>query len=397
MPVGQVPNQVISGQAAGGAGGYSGPGYFPTSASTGSSRNFSQQASRGENYGYHWNTSEGQSTSSNEAQNTSDAYSTGSSRSVQDPELLRRYDQQYRDYVSQHGRIYGDVMSGYADTLGRMQGQGAQIQAGYGALQGQVLGQLEGVDRGRRQEIDDAYAMSRGRAASDLVRRGIGGTTVRSSVDRGLQYDREKALTALAAQTGQQRAGYMADLGSRSMGAQQQLMGQYGSLGGQYMGTLASQNFQLPGWAPNQTFSDSRSQSQSQGTSEGQSQSTNSSYGQGEQWGLNQSYGTSMGGSNNASGSQQPYYPGGGYPPGSYQPPPPPPGNPGGTLVFPPPNYGGDPAGNPPTGPGVVYAGGGQPGYQGVGGWAGTPWRPPVTNPWQTGAGGYTGPTFEVR
>ncbi len=344
-----------------------------------SSLSYNTNQSAGSNYGYGVSGSEGQSTGSNQSQNTASSNSQSQSTSGPDSGLMQRWDTGYRNAIDSHTALHDQMLQGYSDVLSRVGSQADRVQAGYQGLSGDVLGRIQGIDSGRRQEIADTYARQQGSAATDLTNRGLGNTTVKSAVDRGLQYDQQKALNSLSNQTAGMQAGYMSQLGSAGLGAQSQAQGQMASLGGQYMGNLSSYLLQPLGWAPNRSDASSTSTSQSQGTSSGQNQSTNRSWGQNENQGQNQSYGYGY-----SMQSNPPQYGGGGYgyPPISD------PYNPGGTTIN---NYNdaggggdwGDPNAGSGTGPGQpnenagstgldpgIYSGG-LPQYQGMGGYQG--------------------------
>lgn len=98
-------------------------------------------------------------------------------------------------------------------ALGQQQSGQQQIQQGYGALQQNVLGTIQGISASQQQAINDTYAQQRGGAAQSLVSRGLGNTTVNDSVQRGLTLDQQKANIALSNQTAQLTAGYQSQLG----------------------------------------------------------------------------------------------------------------------------------------------------------------------------------------
>ncbi len=295
---------------------------------------YNTNQSQGSNYGYGVSGSEGQSTGSNQSQNTASSNSQSQSVSGPDPGLMQRWDTGYKNAIDSHTALHDQMLQGYSDVLARVGSQADRVQAGYQGLSGDVLGRIQGIDSGRRQDIADTYARQRGSAGTDLTSRGLGNTTVKSAVDRGLQYDQQKALNSLSNQTAGMQASYMSNLGSQGLAAQSQAQGQMGQLGGQYMGNLSSYLLQPLGWAPNRSDSSSTSTSQSQGTSSGQNQSTNRSWGENQNTGQNSSnsYGYSM-------QSNPPQYGGGGY--GGY-PPISDPYNPGGSTIN---NYYGDAGG----------------------------------------------------
>lgn len=185
----------------------------------------------------------------------------------------------YRDVLAQQRRETDPIISGYGDLQKAVQGQygslqqsaaglytplanaayttlgGGALQNAYAQLYGGVMNQINSVGGAAQQQITDQYARERGSAAQQLTAAGLGNTTVRSAVDRGLTYDQSKAQVNLADQLAGTRASYMLQaqlpalsFWERNMNAQADQLnrmaeyrsGQAASLGGAAIGQNAS-------------------------------------------------------------------------------------------------------------------------------------------------------------
>lgn len=113
---------------------------------------------------------------------------------------------------------YGAIIAGYQNTLAYHAATAASIQQGYSQLYTDVLTGIKDVGQAKSQEIADTYASRVGAATQQLVNRGLGNTTVTSSVARGLALDESKAQATLAEQIAQLRAGYQSQLGLAGLG-----------------------------------------------------------------------------------------------------------------------------------------------------------------------------------
>lgn len=106
----------------------------------------------------------------------------------------------------------------YQQLLDESSREYSGIIQGYGNLTNQVLNDIRGVGASQRQGIRDIYAQQAGTADQQLINSGLGNTTVRQSVQRGLVADRAKADIALSNQLAQLTAGYRANIGLAGQG-----------------------------------------------------------------------------------------------------------------------------------------------------------------------------------
>lgn len=141
---------------------------------------------------------------------------------------------------------YDKIIASYGDAAKNLNTNQQQILAGYGALFPAIDKTIEGVDASQRQSIKDAYVQQSGAADQNLVTRGLGNSTVRNSVQRGLTLDKQKADIALSNQMAQLRAGYQSQAELARLGylnsAQQQNLGLLGQQLGFQGNYLNAQN-----------------------------------------------------------------------------------------------------------------------------------------------------------
>lgn len=156
------------------------------------------------------------------------------------------YASAYNDSLQMNKQNYANILAGYNQTMQSQQSAQQGISAGYGQLSGDVMGLIAGTDSAQRQAIADQYQANRGQASQSLIDRGLGNTTIQSSVDRGLQYDRTKADTNLSDQFAQLNAQYRTQLGLAGLDYQNQANMQNTALASQQFGFMNSVNAQYP-------------------------------------------------------------------------------------------------------------------------------------------------------
>ncbi len=134
-------------------------------------------------------------------------------------------------------------MNGYASQTPDWYNQAIQQ---YSNLQNQIQSQIAGVGKSQSQAIKDTYAKEKGDAEQGLTTAGLGNTTVKPSVERGLTLDESKAQTALQNQLAQLSTGWLGQIGSSQIGFQSG----YAQQQQQYQ---QQQNLQAQGYAQQQS------------------------------------------------------------------------------------------------------------------------------------------------
>ena len=156
------------------------------------------------------------------------------------------YANAYQSSLAMNQTNYNNILSGYSSLMSSQQAAEAPITAGYGQLENQVMGTIQGITASQQQAIKDVYAQQSGAASQQMINSGLGNSTVQQSVQRGLTLDEQKAQVALANQQAQLTAGYQSNLGLAGLNWQQQALGQNTGLGVQQLNWMNSVNATYP-------------------------------------------------------------------------------------------------------------------------------------------------------
>lgn len=132
------------------------------------------------------------------------------------------YASAYASSLAMNQANYNNVLSGYQQLGQQQQAAQHQVSVGYDNLQSGVLGSIQGIDRSQRQAIADQYAKNIGQQSQQLISRGLGNSTVQSSVERGLLFDKTKSDIALTNATQGLNAQYMNQTGMAALQYQDQ-------------------------------------------------------------------------------------------------------------------------------------------------------------------------------
>ena len=145
----------------------------------------------------------------------------------------------YQDMLKKAQDSYSGILAGYQKALSSQRQSAQRVNQGYNQLQQSVLGRLQGSGAARSQEIADYYTGKAGAANQDLINRGLGNTTVASSVGRGFAYDQSKAQTELSNTLSNQVAEYQSKLGLAGLGYRGHAADAHTALMGQSLGYQA--------------------------------------------------------------------------------------------------------------------------------------------------------------
>lgn len=136
----------------------------------------------------------------------------------------------YQDLFAQNQNVYDLTLGQYGNAYRRLDETQQAIDQMQRNMYGTVMGTLDNAGAAAGQEITDQYAAQRGNAQQSLLSRGLGNTTVRDSVERGLTYDESKSRVNLANQIAAQRAGYQTHFADLGVEAAQRYAQQYGGI-----------------------------------------------------------------------------------------------------------------------------------------------------------------------
>ena len=145
----------------------------------------------------------------------------------------------YNQALANNTAIYNQVASGYNQVIQQQQAARQQIYQGYNQLSSTVQGTIGGIGRAAAQQIADQYTALSGQEAQNLTNRGLGNTTVASSVNRGIALDKSKADVELQDRIAQTQAQYLSSIGLAGLGYAGQSQESVGALGASKYNTLA--------------------------------------------------------------------------------------------------------------------------------------------------------------
>jgi hypothetical protein len=128
-------------------------------------------------------------------------------------DIATNYANAYKSALSLNQQNYNNILKGYQKTAAFQQQQQQAVVAGYGALKSEVLGKLEGTYKSGLSKVNDYYTAQQGQATQSLVNRGLGNSTITSSVARGLSADRTKAGLDVAEKYANSYANYGTQIG----------------------------------------------------------------------------------------------------------------------------------------------------------------------------------------
>lgn len=131
--------------------------------------------------------------------------------------LGTHYANAYNSALAMNSSNYTNILAGYQQTRAQQTAAQDAIAGGYTGLYNDVLGQLQGQGSSQREMINRDYAANLGRTSQQLIDRGLGNSTIQSSVNRGFEFDRALAGNALNEQVARQYADYASRLGQAGL------------------------------------------------------------------------------------------------------------------------------------------------------------------------------------
>lgn len=131
--------------------------------------------------------------------------------------LGSNYQSAYNSALDMNRTNYGNILSGYQQTLGQNADARAAVGSGYDSLLQDVLGGIGSMGQSRQRDINTNYTARSGQAAQQLIDRGLGNSTVQQSVQRGIGYDQARASNDLAEQIATTQAGFRSSIGQAGL------------------------------------------------------------------------------------------------------------------------------------------------------------------------------------
>lgn len=143
------------------------------------------------------------------------------------------YANSYNAALNLNQSLYSGIQTGYQNLRNQVDQQYQDVYKGYQNLYGDVLGRIAGTNQSNITDINSQYNALSGSTLAGLVSRGLGNSTTLASLQRGVELDRARAITASQNQFAQLGAGYASQLGQAGLQSQQQ---------GAQLGTQIGQN-----------------------------------------------------------------------------------------------------------------------------------------------------------
>ena len=135
--------------------------------------------------------------------------------------IASSYQSAYNNALAMNQSNYNNILAGYQSAMNTQTTAQDAIRAGYTDLYNRVLGKIDSIGTARTNAINNAAARQQGLQDQQLINRGLGNTTVQASVNRGIQGDRQQALTQLADDQARLSGDFMSQLGLAGLNNQQ--------------------------------------------------------------------------------------------------------------------------------------------------------------------------------
>jgi len=116
----------------------------------------------------------------------------------QQNQMLGGLGQLYGQRADQYAQGAESVMNRYNDPFSFWASTSANVGRGWDALNQDVMGRTGLMGQTEAENIRQRFGQQQAQAEQDLINRGLGNTTVRSAVNRGIAYDQSRAQTGLA-------------------------------------------------------------------------------------------------------------------------------------------------------------------------------------------------------
>jgi hypothetical protein len=161
------------------------------------------------------------------------------------PANVERYQEAFADIEAGLEALPGEVSASsaavqqlYGGLRGELAGGATQLAGGYADILGRARGLVSELGEAERQDINRRFGEAGTEAQMGLSARGLGGSTISSSVGAGIERERSTALLGLQEQTARQRLGVEATFGLPGLTAQERLLGAGVNLGAAQAGAL---------------------------------------------------------------------------------------------------------------------------------------------------------------
>lgn len=135
--------------------------------------------------------------------------------------VAQAYQQSYNNSLAMNQSQYNNIMAGYQQTLAQHTTAQQAIQAGYANLYNEVIAKVSGIGQARSNAINADSSRFLAKGSQQLIDRGLGNTTIQSSLNRGVESDRNARQLELSDSLAQMVGGYMSQIGQAGLQNQQ--------------------------------------------------------------------------------------------------------------------------------------------------------------------------------
>lgn len=160
--------------------------------------------------------------------------------------IAASYNAAYNNALAMNQGNYNNILAGYQQAIAQYSTAQQAIQAGYSNLYNQVLNQVKDIGAARRNEIGSSYEKALASGSQTLIDRGLGNSTIQMSLQRGVESDRQRALTQLSDDQAKMLGDYMSQLGLAGLKNQSEGLGGATGLVLSQLGWMNSMNAAYP-------------------------------------------------------------------------------------------------------------------------------------------------------
>jgi hypothetical protein len=118
----------------------------------------------------------------------------------------------YASVLAEYRRLHEEANKANEDRYKGILDQIGATQDRVGAIYDDAQGLLADLGQTDRRRIDETRQQAMAGSDQDLISRGLGNTTIRQSIQRGISSDAERAQQSVTEQTGRQRAALLQGL-----------------------------------------------------------------------------------------------------------------------------------------------------------------------------------------
>ena len=112
----------------------------------------------------------------------------------------KSYDKDYGSALALNAANYNNIYGGFQDLLAAQQTGNQAIESGYTERRNNAMQLLAGLEQGQREDIQAGATRATSQNSQDLIGRGLSNSTVQSTLARGVEADKNRAVNNLVGQ-----------------------------------------------------------------------------------------------------------------------------------------------------------------------------------------------------